>query len=191
MPAIKEVPNPKTENRPGETRDIAPARRQPRSCRVPATWVSRRFAREMDRVFEDFGLESRWHMPNLLTRGRELMRREAGFVPAGWSPRLDVVEREGQLVVRADLPGISKEDIKVEVTDDMLTIQGERTHEEKVDREGCCYSECTYGSFYRGIPLPGAAEVGKATAQFDKGVLEVAVPMPTRPTNFNKCGELP
>ena len=65
-------------------------------------------------------------MPSLLTRGHEFFRREAGFAPGIWSPRVDVIEREGQFVVRADLPGLSKDDVKVEVLEDMLTIQGER-----------------------------------------------------------------
>jgi len=90
------------------------------------------------------------------------------------------VEHDGKFVVRADLPGMCKDDIKVEVTHDTLTIQGERTHEEKEEREGCCYSERSYGSFYRAIPLPEGAETGKATAEFDKGVLEIAIPAPSR-----------
>jgi len=112
--------------------------------------------------------------------GRELLRREAGFIPAQWSPRVEIVEHDGKFVVRADLPGMCKDDIKVEVTHDTLTIQGERTHEEKEEREGCCYSERSYGSFYRAIPLPEGAETGKATAEFDKGVLEIAIPAPSR-----------
>ena len=182
MPAIKEAPAPKTENAPGQTRELAS--RTPAA--PPATTSGqfgflRRFAREMDQLFDDFGLGSAWHMPTLLTRGRELLRRETGIVPAEWSPRVDILERDGQLVVRADLPGLSKDDIKVDVTDDTLTIQGERTHEEKGQREGCCYSECSYGSFYRAIPLPEGAETSKATAEFDKGVLKVTVPTPKRP----------
>jgi len=182
MSAVKEAPKPKTENGPGQTRDIT--RRTsatPLASSASHFGFLRRFAQEMDRVFEDFGLESRWHMPTLLTRGRELLRRETGLVPAEWSPRVDVLEREGQFVVRADLPGLSKDDIKVEVTDDMLTIQGERKHEKKEEREGCCYSECSYGSFYRAIPLPEGAEAGKATAEFNKGVLEITVSAPKRP----------
>ena len=63
----------------------------------------------------------------------------------------------------------------------MLTIQGERKHEKKEEREGYCYSECSYGSFYRAIPLPEGAEASKATADFHNGVLEVTVPAPSRP----------
>ena len=115
-------------------------------------------------------------MPSFLTRSHELLRREAGFIPGEWSPQIDVREREGQFVVHADLPGLSKEDIKVDVSDNLLTIQGERKQQKKEEREGCSYSECSYGSFYRAIPLPAGAEASKATAQFRDGVLEVTVP---------------
>jgi len=183
MAEVKEAPKPKTANGPGQTKDIVP----PTSTTPMRSYGSspfafmRRFAEEMDHLFEDFGLQSGRHLPRFLSRGRELLRREAGLVPAEWSPRVDVLEREGQFVVRADLPGLSREDIKVEVSDDLLTIQGERTHEEKEEREGYCYSERSYGSFYRAIPLPEGAEASKATADFRKGVLEVTVPAPSRP----------
>jgi HSP20 family protein len=103
------------------------------------------------------------------------------MVGADWSPRIDVLEREGHFVVRADLPGLSKDEIKVDVHDDLLTIQGERKAEKKVEREGFYHSECSYGSFYRAIPLPEGAEASKVTADFRKGVLEVTVPMAARP----------
>jgi HSP20 family protein len=182
MTELKEAPKPKTANGPGQAKAIVPeAPKTPMTSNVSPFAFMRRFAEEMDRLFEDFGLESGWHMPRFLTRGRELMRREAGFVPAEWSPRVDVLEREGQFVVRADLPGLSKEDVKVEVTDDLLTIQGERKQEKKEEREGYCYSERSHGSFYRAIPLPAGADGSKATADFRKGVLEVIVPAPSPP----------
>ena len=182
MAELKEAPKPKTENGPGQTKEIVPrTSNAPLMSNGSPFAFMRRFAREMDRLFEDFGLESGFHMPRFLTRGRELLRREAGFVPAEWSPRIDVLEREGQFVVRADLPGLSKDDIKVEVSDDLITIQGERKHEKKEEREGYCYSECSYGSFYRAIPLPEGADASKATAEFRKGVLEITVPAPSSP----------
>jgi len=140
----------------------------------------RRFAEEMDHLFEEFGLQTGFRMPSFLTRGHELPRREAGVIPGEWSPRIDVLEREGQFAVRADLPGLSKEDVKVDVTDDLVTIQGERKQQKQEECEGSCYSECSYGSFYRAIPLPAGAEVSKATAQFHNGVLEIAMPAPTQ-----------
>ena len=104
-----------------------------------------------------------------------------GSSSAEWSPEVDVKEQDGRLLVRADLPGLSKDDIKVEVTDDTLTIQGERKEEKKEEREGYSYSECSYGRFYRAIPLPEGADTTKATAEFHNGVLEVGIPMPRLP----------
>ncbi|MGP0063745.1 MAG: Hsp20/alpha crystallin family protein [Isosphaeraceae bacterium] len=179
MPEVKDAPKPKTENGPGQAKAVAPSTpaQPPTSGGNPLRFL-RRFAREMDHLMEDFGLESGLHLPRFLSRGHEMLRREAGLIPAEWSPRIDVLEREGRIVVRADLPGLSKDDIKVEVCDDMLTIQGERKNEKKEEREGYCYSECSYGSFYRAIPLPEGTDSSKATADFQKGVLEVTVPAP-------------
>ena len=136
----------------------------------------RRFAQEMDHLFENFGLQTGIRVPSLLSRGHELLRREAGFVPGTWSPHVDVVERNGQFVVRADLPGLNREDIKVDVEDDLLTIQGERKGCAKEEQEGYCYHECHYGSFYRTISLPAGADSSKAAAQFQNGVLEITMP---------------
>ena len=180
MTEVKEAPKPKTENGRGQTKEIAP--RTPvgplATSGVPFAFLHR-FVRDIDHLFDDFGLEPRWHMPRLLRRGRKLMERE--FAALDWSPRVNVVEREGQILIRADLPGLSKEDVKVEVGDDMITVEGERKHQKKEEREGYYYSECSYGSFYRAIPLPDGSEASKATAEFHNGVLEVTVPAPSRP----------
>ena len=91
-----------------------------------------------------------------------------------WAPQIEVSEREGKLLICADLPGLRKEDVKVELTDEALTIQGERQEQ----REGRGYSERTYGSFYRSIPLPEGVNTDGAQARFQDGVLEVTIPMP-------------
>jgi HSP20 family protein len=134
----------------------------------------RRFADEVDRLFEDFGLR----MPRLVGRSRELFRREAGLISAEWSTRIDIKIRDGRLVLRADLPGLSRQDIQVDLADDHVTIRGERKQEKKEERERCSYSECSYGSFCRAIPLPEGVDASKATAEFHNGVLEVAMPAP-------------
>jgi len=181
MAEVKEAPKPKTENGRGQTREIAP-----RASNVPMTSAAspfalmRQFAREMDNFFEDFGLDTGLHLPRFLRRGRRLFRRGAELATLDWSPRVDVVERDGQLVIRADLPGLSKDDIKVEVSDDAITIEGERKQEKKEEREGYYYNECSYGSFYRAIPLPVGTDASKAAAEFCNGVLEVTVPAPSR-----------
>ncbi|MHB1562089.1 MAG: Hsp20/alpha crystallin family protein [Isosphaeraceae bacterium] len=180
MTELKEAPKAKTGNGPATRKEAAPPATAGTAAMSPFA-VMRRFAREMNRLFEDFGLESGLHFPRFLSRGHELLRRESGLVPAEWSPRIDVQRRDGQFVVRADLPGMNKDDIKVEVTDDQVTIHGERKQEHKEEREGYRYSECSYGSFYRAIPLPEGAEGSKASAEFRNGVLEVTVPAPAQP----------
>jgi HSP20 family protein len=138
----------------------------------------RRFAEEMDRVIEDYGLQTGLYLPHLLGRGYEQLRHEVEVAEAEWVPRVDIRERDGKLMIRADLPGLSKDDIKVEVAEDTITIQGERKQEHKEEREGYFYSECSSGSFYRTIPLPEGVDASKATAEFRNGVLEVTMPAP-------------
>jgi len=106
MAELKEAPRPKTENGPGQTKDIAPRNSAApmKSTGSPYAYM-RRFAQEMDHLFENFGLQTGMRMPSFLTRGHELLRREAGFVPGTWSPHVDVFERNGQFMVKADLPG--------------------------------------------------------------------------------------
>jgi HSP20 family protein len=138
----------------------------------------RRFTEEMDRLFEDFGFGRGWLMPSF---GRELF--PAGFGELGqplWSPQVEVFERGGQLVVRADLPGLTKEDVKVEVTDGALTISGERRQEQEERGEGFYRSERSYGSFYRQIPLPEGVNADDAQATFRGGVLEISMRAPQR-----------
>lgn len=136
----------------------------------------RRFADQMDQLFQDFGLG--WHQPTMLTRGREFLRREVGLIPAEWSPRIDVTEADGQFMIRADLPGMAREDIQVEVIDGMVTIQGERAHMEENEDQGYYYNERQHGSFYRAVPLPDGADIARAAAHFHDGVLEIAMPLP-------------
>jgi HSP20 family protein len=139
-----------------------------------------RFAEEMDHLFEDFGmLWPRRRRPSLLNR---MFGREAEGKPqATWSPRIEMMERDGNLVIRAELPGMSKDDVKVEVTDEAVTIQGERKEEKKEEAKGYHYSECRYGSFFRSLPLPEGSDPSKATAEFRNGVLEVVMPGPKHP----------
>jgi HSP20 family protein len=120
---------------------------------------------EIDRMFNQ---EYRW--PALAHR---ILAKAAT-----WYPEIDVLEEEHGLVVKADLPGMKKDDVKVEVIDGQLTIAGERktvTDEKKHSFYRC---ERAYGSFYRTIPLPAGIAVDDVTAAFADGVLEVRVPLP-------------
>lgn len=97
-----------------------------------------------------------------------------------WAPAVDVFQRGTDLVVRADLPGMSKEDIEVEVNDDSLMIRGERRHEREEEHEGVYRSERSYGSFSRVVPLPDGTITDSAKATFRDGVLEIVLQAPGR-----------
>ena len=136
----------------------------------PFTFM-RRMLEDMDRFVED-SMAGRFALPG----GHEA---QGGAL---WSPQVDVFERDGRLVVRADLPGLRKQDVRVEITDDMITIDGERHKEREVEESGVYRSERSYGSFYRAIPLPGGANVQGTEARFANGVLEIVVPLDERTT---------
>lgn len=116
----------------------------------------------------------------------EMDRTFRGAVPAGyggaelraWSPAVDVRQCNGDLVVTAELPGLKKEEIKVEVTDDALVIQGERKREHKEDHEGYHSWERSYGKFYRSIALPEGAKTDQVKAEMQDGILKVSLPVP-------------
>lgn len=121
---------------------------------------------DFDRMFEESGWPA--------FRTRQLTGS------AGWSPNLDVFEKDHRLIARIDLPGMKKEDVKVEVADGHLTISGERKHETEEKKEKFYRCECDYGSFYREILLPEGATLNSAKATFENGVLEVSVPLAVR-----------
>ena len=120
--------------------------------------------REMDRVFDD------------------VFKGFGGNAPAAFAaaPRMDVKETEAGIEITAELPGVDEQDVEVELSDDVLTIRGEKKFEkEEGDKEkGYHVMERSYGSFARSVQLPYGAEGDKVTADFSKGVLKVVVPRP-------------
>lgn len=134
--------------------------------------MMRRFAEDMDRMFEDFAF------PSL---GQGLFGRSIGM--ERFSPQIDIFERDGKLVLRADLPGMNKDDITVEITDDAVIIEGERKYEHEENQEGVYRSERSYGHFRREIPLPTGVKTDNATANFKNGVLEISIDAPQSTKN--------
>jgi HSP20 family protein len=132
--------------------------------------LMRRFSEEMDRMFGEYGRG--WLAPTI-EGGLDRLTALGG---ARFSPQIEVFERDNNLVVRADLPGVTKDDIDVEVANDAIVIRGERNSERKEEAEGYYRSERSYGSFYRRIPLPEGVSPDNATADFRNGVLEISVP---------------
>jgi len=94
-----------------------------------------------------------------------------------WSPSIEVREKDNNLIVSADLPGIDPKDVMVEVDNGVLVIRGERRREHTEEREGYRRTERSYGGFHRAIPLPEGARTDDAKAEFRNGVLEVKVPI--------------
>jgi len=138
--------------------------------------LMRRFSEEMNNLFHDVGLGRNWLGQNL---------------PGGiWAPQVEVVEENNQLIVRADLPGLTLDDIKVELADDSVTIEGERKNEYEDKGEGFYRSERSYGKFYRHVPLPEGVNPQNANATFRNGVLEITMPAPKQTERKSKRLEI-
>lgn len=95
-----------------------------------------------------------------------------------WIPAMDLVETEEDLVLRADLPGMTEDDVEIEIKDGVLTVSGERKAEHEEKEEGFYRVERAFGSFSRSLSLPQGIDAGAVGANFDNGVLEVRVPKP-------------
>jgi HSP20 family protein len=139
----------------------------------------RRAQEDLDNVFRVFGLPRLGPTFAPTRELEELLARAPALTQAAqWSPQIEVVERDDTLLVRADLPGVKREDVEVNVENDVLTIRGQRRHEHRETEGGYRRSERSYGTFYRQIPLPQGVDAGQIEASYEDGVLEVTVPSP-------------
>ena len=126
------------------------------------------------RFMED--IEQQWGQPEMGRGGQGMTAAGSEF----FAPPIEVLERDGHLVVRAELPGLTKDDVHVEVTEEALTIEGERRAEHEERQGGFFRSERRYGTFRRHIPLPEGVNAEQVTATFKDGILEIAMPAPQR-----------
>jgi len=117
------------------------------------------FTREVDRLFDAFFGQT----------DREARR---------WVPPMDLVEADDHFVLKADLPGLSEEDVSIEIQDDTLTISGERKTEHEQRERGWYRIERSFGSFSRSLSLPEGVDADAVSAEFDRGVLEIRIPKP-------------
>ena len=116
--------------------------------------------KEMDRLFENFF---------------ESGPRGLGHLSA-WEPSVEVADTKDAVTVKAQVPGIPKDNIQVNVTDDAITLKGEMKEEEKKEEKNYTRREFRYGAFARTIALPATVQADKATAQLKDGVLEITIP---------------
>lgn len=119
--------------------------------------------REMDRIFNE-----------LIPFSWRLDESEVGLT--SWSPRTDMMETDDEYVIEADLPGLTKEDITINVQERMLSIEGERKEETSEERGGYLRTERTFGGFKRSFTLPTSVVEDKVKASFKNGVLTIHVP---------------
>ena len=95
-----------------------------------------------------------------------------------WVPAMDLMEADDHFVLRADLPGLTEDDVSIEIQDNTLTISGERKSEHEERQRGWYRMERSFGRFTRSLTLPEGVDANAVAAQFDKGVLEVRIPKP-------------
>lgn len=124
---------------------------------------------EMERWFEDF-----WRRPFSLLTPTVWPERAGEFETV--TPSVDIYGQGNELVLKADMPGMEKKDIDISISDNFLTISGERKKEEKVEKENYFRYERSHGSFYRRFELPAGIDADKIKAHLENGILEVRLP---------------
>jgi HSP20 family protein len=120
------------------------------------------FQNEMNRMFNEF-----FHSGT---------GEEAGSKVSAWTPSVDIYETDDALVIKAELPGVSKDDVSVEVHQNTLTLRGQRNHEAEVKQDKYHRVERSYGTFQRSFTLPTMVDQEKVQATFKDGVLELHLP---------------
>jgi HSP20 family protein len=136
----------------------------------------RRPARELD-TFERRMSDLFEHFFRPWERERSLWGTE------GWAPAIESKVDNGNVIVKADLPGIDPKEVSISVLGNQLTIERERKHEEKKEEKDYFYREVSYGKFSRTIPLPEGVEADKVKASYKNGVLEITLPAPKQLTS--------
>lgn len=127
---------------------------------------------DMDRVFDSF-FRAGWLRPfRELWPEMEHVEEAIGFR----APRVEVIDQDTEMLVRAELPGIRREDLKLEMTEGMLTIHGEKRREEKTDERHVLRSEIVHGTFSRTLSLPSGLDAEHVKAEFENGILTVHLP---------------
>ncbi len=102
--------------------------------------------------------------------------RRSWFEGAMWEPAIDLIDKKDNLIAKVELPGVDKKDVKISLTENNLTIQGEIKKEEETKKENYYYRERAYGNYARTISLPAEIDKEKISARFKNGILEITMP---------------
>jgi HSP20 family protein len=105
-----------------------------------------------------------------------LPERRRGLLEGEWAPSVDIAETDNDVVVTAELPGVKQDDVDITITDDVLTLKGEKKEEKEVKEKNYHRIERSYGSFQRSVSLPAGVQADKAKATYKDGVLHITVP---------------
>ncbi len=135
--------------------------RQPELPTFPSDILN--IQREINRMFDSFFRGSR-------------EEEEQSLLPSAWTPATDIAEHDDEYVVRLELPGVKKEDVKITMRENVLTIQGEKRQEKETGGESHHRVERVYGSFQRSFTLPTTVKADKIDAEYKDGVLNVTLP---------------
>ena len=127
----------------------------------------RQMTTELDRMFDE---PFKFEWPNF----------EALTETTAWAPKVDVLEKDNRLITRVDLPGVTKDNVSVEIVDGYLVLTGERKNESEEKKDDFYRAEREYGTFCRAVPLPEGVKPEDVKATFANGVLEVSVPLPAK-----------
>ncbi len=122
--------------------------------------------------------------------GRTLARSESGnemLAVADWAPTVDISETDTAYLIKGEIPGVKKEDVKVTIEDGMLTIQGERKQEKEEKGKKFHRVECSYGSFMRSFRVPDDADENKVKAEFKDGMINVTLPKSAKAEDKSKA----
>lgn len=125
---------------------------------------------EMERMFENF-FSPGWMRPLHWPRLGEIAAPFSGAMP-----RVDVIDRDDEIVVRAEIPGVEKNDLDVSMTNNTVTVKGSTRHEEKEEKGNYYRCEISRGAFSRTVTLPAEVDESKAKAVFKDGLLELTIP---------------
>ena len=137
---------------------------------------------QAEQAFSPFEEMERWFDDYFLRRGLQpfrLARPDWGDLPMpfeGKMPRVDVVDRDDEIIVKAEVPGVDKKDLDISVTENTVSIEGSTSHEEKEEKGDYYRCEMSSGSFARVVPLPADVDAEKASSKFKDGVLELTLP---------------